>query len=424
MELLRFLTCGSVDDGKSTLIGRMLYDSNTLQLDLLEAIQESSRKNGKEGLDLSLLTDGLKSEREQGITIDVAYKYFSTEKRKFIIADTPGHIQYTRNMVTGASTSDLAILLVDARHGIVEQTRRHTLIVSLLEIPHLIFAVNKMDLVSYKEERFLEIQKDIEALLKSMQENFHFHQNSLFTSSLTYIPVSALQGDNVVKASQKMPWYQGKTLLEYLDTIETENKQDSTALRFPVQMVIRPQSKVFQDYRAYSGQIRGGTLEKGQKIKILPSGHESTVTEIGLGTKKFQKASAPMSINILLKDEIDISRGDLIVNIGQEPTSSMEFTATICWMTKDVLKKNAKYLILHNHNTIPILIKDILYKIDLHRISKNEKSNELVLNDLGLIQIQSQKPLYFDSYACNRNTGSFILMDPSSFSTLGAGMIS
>ena len=425
MELLRFLTCGSVDDGKSTLIGRMLYDSKAVQVDLLAAIQESSRRNGSELIDLSLLTDGLKAEREQGITIDVAYKYFSTAKRKYIIADTPGHVQYTRNMVTGASTAQLAVLLVDARKGIVEQTRRHAYINALLGLPHIVLAVNKMDMVEYSEDRYHAIGNEFRQLVQS----FHFE-----IEDLSVIPLSALTGDNVVHPSAKMPWYKGPSLLEFLEAVKIENDENLKALRFPVQGIIRPRSKEFPDYRAYSGTLSGGILRQGDKVRVLQplsvsdgAEQESKVLKIVLGEKEIKEAFPPMALSLILEDEIDISRGDMLVGAaGEGPLSSQDCIADICWMEKNPLQLGRKYLLQHNNRQVIVNVSEIIHCMNIQSLAPQpipEKLKELKLNELGRIRFKSQQKLYFDPYEQNRRTGSFILIDPASHATTAAGML-
>ena len=432
MELLSFLTCGSVDDGKSTLIGRMLYDSKAVQIDLLEAVQESSRRNGNEALDLSLLTDGLKAEREQGITIDVAYKYFSTKKRKYIIADTPGHVQYTRNMVTGASTAQVAVLLVDARKGILEQTRRHAYINALLALPYIVLAVNKMDMVQYSEDRYREISNEFEKLL----ESFPFP-----VQDVAMIPLSALTGENVVHLSQKMPWYQGPSLLDFLESVKVESEENLSpeGLRFPVQGIIRPRSAQFPDLRAYTGSLSGGLLRPGDKVRIyqaLPNSRqaqESRVSKILLGERELEEAFSPMAVSLVLEDEIDISRGDLLISAeGPGPQSSQNCIADLCWMENKVLEAGDRYILQHNTRQVRASIREIIHRIDIQTLApqrdlekpeKYEIPKELALNDLARVSIQSQQELSFDPYEKNRRTGSFILIDPSSCATVAAGML-
>ncbi len=419
MEVLRFITCGSVDDGKSTLIGRMLYDTNAVQVDLLKAVEASSRhghNNGNGSLDLSLLTDGLKSEREQGITIDVAYKYFSTEKRKFIIADTPGHVQYTRNMVTGASNAQLAILLIDARNGIVEQTWRHTYIVSLLRLPHLVLAINKMDLVDYSLDRYEEIRRDFLQLMDSL----HYE-----AEEIEVIPMNALQGDNVVHSSKKMPWYQGPALLSHLETVEIEYDENLDQLRFPVQGVIRPRSPEFHDYRGYSGQVAGGIFCVGQTVQLLPSNTQSRIAKIEFSGKEIQEAFPPMSVTICLEDDLDLSRGDLITDQEEGPRLTQECIAELCWMdTEALLPKKTKYIMQHLHRQITVMITEIIHVVNIRNLDRQSttSADQLGLNDIGCIRIKAQQPLYFDPYIKNKRTGSFILIDPGSFSTVAAGM--
>ena len=418
MELLRFITCGSVDDGKSTLIGRMLYDSNTVQIDLLQAIKESSRRNSVNGLNLALLTDGLKAEREQGITIDVAYKYFNTEKRKFIIADTPGHVQYTRNMVTGASTAQLAIILVDARKGIIEQTRRHTYIAALLHLSHIVLAINKMDLVDYDKDCYEKIYNDFLTFVRE----FHLQFNDLVA-----IPINALQGDNVVNPSSHMNWYDGPCLLHHLETVEIEQDENLESLRFPVQGVLRPQSKEFHDYRGYTGQISGGIIRSGDTVQILPSGQSTRIRRIELGGKELAEAFPPMSITLLLEDDFDISRGDMLVSHQSPPLTSQNCLADLCWVNEEVLRPKARYILRHTNRQVPVIVTEIIHRVDIHKLNLEKPMDatnaKLSLNDLGRIRLGTSQPIHFDPYAKNKRTGSFILIDTATHATAGAGML-
>ncbi|MBS1592688.1 MAG: sulfate adenylyltransferase subunit CysN [Bacteroidetes bacterium] len=412
MELMRFTTAGSVDDGKSTLIGRLLYDSKSIFEDQLESIRATSERRGENYVNLALLTDGLRAEREQGITIDVAYRYFSTPKRKFIIADTPGHIQYTRNMVTGASTANLAIILVDARNGVVEQTRRHSLIASLLGIPHIAVCINKMDLVDYSQEQYDKIVKDYRDFAARLKvKDIHF------------LPISALHGDNVVTRSAKMPWYEGVTLLYLLETVHIAGDTNHIDARFPVQYVIRPYNDEFHDYRGYAGRLSGGVLRPGDKVTVLPSGFQSTIKAIELDGKQLEEAFAPMSVTILLNDDIDISRGDMIVRDNNKPQIEQDIEAMICWLGDQPLRPNGKYALKHTTRDARAVIKDIKYKLDigsLHRITENP---EIAANDIGRISIRTTAPLMYDPYTRNRETGSFILIDEGTNVTVGAGII-
>lgn len=412
MELLRFSTAGSVDDGKSTLIGRLLYDSKSIFEDQYEAIEQTSKKKGDEHVNLALLTDGLRSEREQGITIDVAYRYFATPKRKFIIADTPGHIQYTRNMVTGASTSNLSIILIDARKGIIEQTHRHTFIASLLGIPHVVFCINKMDLVDYSKEVFEKIKKDVEAFASKLDvKDIHF------------IPISALKGDNVVNKSTNMDWYKGSTLLYLLENIHIGSDHNHIDCRFPVQSVIRPHSDEFHDYRGYAGRIAGGVFKKGDKVVALPSGFSSTIKSIDTMDGELQEAFAPMSVSMTLEDDIDISRGDMIVRENNQPEVSQDIDIMVCWMDERPIQAGGKYAIKHTTNDARCIIKDIRYKVDINTLHRLEDDKNIEMNDIGRISIRTTKPLYFDAYRRNRDTGSVILIDEATHKTVGAGMI-
>jgi len=412
MELLRFTTAGSVDDGKSTLIGRLLYDSKAIFQDQLESLEETSKQRGENEINLALLTDGLRSEREQGITIDVAYRYFATPKRKFIIADTPGHIQYTRNMVTGASTANLAILLIDVRHGVIEQTKRHAFIASLLQIPHVAVCVNKMDLVDFNEESFNLIKKEFEKFSSKLEiKDVHF------------IPISALKGDNVVDRSKNMLWYEGSTLMHLLENVHIGSDENHIDCRFPVQYVIRPQSKEFPDYRGYAGRIAGGVFKTGDKIKILPSGIESKIKSIDTFNGKIQQAFAPMSVCITLEDDIDISRGNMLVREYNQPNIGQELDLMICWMNSKKLILRGKYTIRHTSQNARCIIQEIRYKIDINTLHRIEDTKEIGLNDIGRIAIKTTQPLFYDKYSRNRNTGSIIIIDEATNETVGAGMI-
>ncbi len=412
MELLRFTTAGSVDDGKSTLIGRLLYDSKSIFEDQYESIRATSEKRGEEYVNLALLTDGLKAEREQGITIDVAYRYFSTPKRKFIIADTPGHIQYTRNMVTGASTANLAIVLVDARNGMIEQTSRHLFIASLLQIPHVVVCVNKMDLVDFSKEQFEKIRQQITAFA-----------GKLDTKDIRFIPISALKGDNVVERSKNTDWYDGPTLMYLLETIHIASDQNHIDCRFPVQYVIRPQSTEYHDYRGYAGRIAGGVFKKGDKVMALPSGFTSTIKSIDTFEGELQEAFSPSSVTIQLEDDIDISRGDMIVRENNVPTISQDVDVMICWMSDKPLQLNGKYALKHTTKEIRCVVKDIKYKVNINTLHRDEEDKAIKMNDIGRISIRTTSPLFFDAYRKNRNTGSLILIDEGTNETVGAGMI-
>ena len=412
MELLRFTTAGSVDDGKSTLIGRLLYDSKAIFEDQMELLEETSKQRGEEGVNLALLTDGLRSEREQGITIDVAYRYFATPKRKFIIADTPGHIQYTRNMVTGASTANLALLLVDARHGVIEQTKRHAFIASLLQIPHIAVCINKMDLVDHSQEAFEKIKSDFEDFASKLEiKDVHF------------IPISALNGDNVVDRSENMNWYEGSTLMHLLENIHIGSDQNHVDCRFPVQFVVRPQSKEFPDYRGYAGRIEGGVFKPGDDVTVLPSGFTSKIKSIDTFDGEVKEAFSPMSVCMTLEDDIDISRGDMLVRENNKPTIEQDIDVMICWMNEKKMIPRGKYTIRHTSQTARCIIKEVKYKMDINTLHRNEEDREIGLNDIGRITIRTTKPLFFDSYRRNRNTGSIILVDEATNETVAAGMI-
>lgn len=412
MELLRFTTAGSVDDGKSTLIGRLLYDSKAIFLDQMEAIELASKRRGEEGVNLALLTDGLRAEREQGITIDVAYRYFATPRRKFIIADTPGHIQYTRNMVTGASTANVAIILVDARNGVVEQTRRHAYIASLLQIPHIIVCVNKMDLVDFREEVF-----------DSIRDHFNELCGKLDTKDIRFVPISAREGDNVVERSKKMSWYNGPTLMYLLETIHIGSDYNLQDSRFPVQYIIRPQSDEFHDYRGYAGRVASGVFNVGEKIMVVPSGYTSTIKSIDTFTGVLQETFAPQSVTITLEDDIDISRGDMIIKSDEMPQLGQDVELMICWLNEKALSINGRYILRHTTNEMKCIIKEIKYKLDINTFENKEGDSKLGLNEIGRILIRTAKPLIYDSYKKNRITGSLILIDEGTNETVGAGMI-
>ncbi len=412
MELLRFTTAGSVDDGKSTLIGRLLYDSKAIFEDQMELLEETSKQRGEEGVNLALLTDGLRSEREQGITIDVAYRYFATPKRKFIIADTPGHIQYTRNMVTGASTANLALLLVDARHGVIEQTKRHAFIASLLQIPHIAVCVNKMDLVNYSKKAYDNIKKDFEDFATKLE-----------IKDVRFIPISALNGDNVVDRSENMNWYDGSTLMHLLENIHIGSDHNHVDCRFPVQFVVRPQSKEYPDYRGYAGRIEGGVFKPGDDVSVLPSGFTSKIKAIDTFDGEVNQAFSPMSVCITLEDDIDISRGDMMVRENNKPTIEQDIDVMICWMNEKKMMIRGKYTIRHTSQTARCIIKEVKYKMDINTLHRIEEEKEIGLNDIGRISIRTTKPLFFDSYRRNRNTGSVILVDEATNETVAAGMI-
>lgn len=412
MQLLRFTTAGSVDDGKSTLIGRLLFDSKSIFQDQMDAVESSSNKRGLDHVDLSLLTDGLKDEREQGITIDVAYRYFATPKRKFIIADTPGHIQYTRNMVTGASTANLALLLVDARHGVIEQTCRHSFIASLLQIPHVVVCINKMDLVDYSEEAYNKVV--------AQYKDF---ASKLDVKDIRFIPISALHGDNVVNRSENMNWYQGETLLHTLETIHIGSDQNHIDCRFPVQTVIRPHSNEYHDYRGYAGRIAGGVFKPGDDILVMPSGFTSKIKSIDTLEGPLEEAFAPMSVTMTLEDDIDISRGDMIVRPNNQPDQKQDLDVMLCWLNQKGPVPRAKYVIRHTSNEARCMIKDILYKVDINTLHRLEDDKNIGPNDIARVQLRTTKPLLVDSYDQNRNTGSIILVDEATNETVAAGMI-
>lgn len=412
MELLRFTTAGSVDDGKSTLIGRLLYDSKSIFEDQLEAVRLTSQRKGHAEVDLSLLTDGLKAEREQGITIDVAYRYFATPKRKFIIADTPGHVQYTRNMVTGASTANLAIILVDARHGIVEQTCRHAYIASLLMIPHMVLCVNKMDLVDHQESVFQQIVKDFDGFASKLEiKDIHF------------VPISALNGDNIVNKSNDMPWYQGPTLMYLLEHLHIGSDYNHLDARFPVQYVLRPQKKGFEDFRGYAGRVASGIFRKDDEITVLPSGFSSKITALYSAEKSIEEAHPNMAISMTIADNLDISRGDMIVKINNQPNSTQELDIMVCWFAQEPMELNKRYVLKHTTRDVRCILKEIVYKMDIHKLQRIENVQRIGMNDIARIKLRTQSPVFFDSYKQNRLTGSLILIDESTNSTVGVGMI-
>ncbi|HVL06714.1 MAG TPA: sulfate adenylyltransferase subunit CysN [Acidimicrobiales bacterium] len=413
MELLRLATAGSVDDGKSTLIGRLLYDSKAIFEDQLASVERASVQRGHEYTNLALLTDGLRAEREQGITIDVAYRYFATPRRKFIIADTPGHVQYTRNMVTGASTADVAVVLVDARKGLLEQSRRHAYLATLLRIPHLVVAVNKMDLVDWSEDRFRSIVADFSSFADSLLE----------VADVTFIPLSALQGDNVVERSAAMPWYEGRPLLEHLETVEIAEDRNMVNARFPVQYVIRPMSDAFHDYRGYAGQVAGGVLRAGDEVVVLPSALRSRISSIDTYDGPVQEAFTGMSVTVRLADDVDVSRGDMIVRAGDEPSTSQDVDALVCWMIDRPLRQGGRYAIKHTTRWARAMVAELRYRLDVNTLSKDDGVTELALNEIGRVRLRITAPLMHDPYTRNRLTGSFILVDEATNVTAGAGMI-
>ena len=411
-QLLRFTTAGSVDDGKSTLIGRLLYDSKSIFEDQLQAIENTSKKKGHDGVDLALFTDGLRDEREQGITIDVAYRYFTTPKRKFIIADTPGHIQYTRNMVTGASTANVATILIDARHGVIEQTKRHAFIASLLQIPHIIVCVNKMDLVDYSEEVYNNIIRQFEDISSKM-----------LVTDVRFIPMSALNGDNVVNKSKNMPWYQGAPMLHTLETMHISSDINKVDARFPVQTVLRPQRDGFIDYRGYAGRVASGIFRTGDEVTVMPSGFTSKIKSIDTFDESLDEAYAPMSVSITLEDDIDISRGDMIVRSNNKPEASQDIEVMLCWLHNNSAKPRTKYTIKHTSNDQKAMIKEVIYKYNINTLDRINDDKELMMNDICKVKIRTTKPLMIDSYRENRTTGSLILVDDTTNETVAAGMI-
>ncbi len=412
MDLLRFSTAGSVDDGKSTLIGRLLYDSKGIFEDQLAAIERTSQRRGYSQVDLALLTDGLRAEREQGITIDVAYRYFATPRRKFIIADTPGHVQYTRNMVTGASTADLAVILIDARNGVLEQSRRHAFISTLLGIPHLVVAVNKMDLVGYSEEVF-----------DAIQEEFAAWAQKLDVHDIQFIPISALHGDNVVTRSLSMPWYQGPSLLYHLEHVYIGSDRNLIDARFPVQWIIRPQTDEHHDYRGYAGQIASGTFRKGDEVMVLPSGERTRISRIETFDGELETAGPPMSVSILLEDDVDVSRGDMLCRPHNQPTVANELDAMVCWMTDAPLRERGRYLLKHTTRSVKAVVDNLRYRIDVNTLHRDQKADELGLNEIGRLHLRTSGPLLLDPYDLSRTTGGFILLDETTYDTVGAGMV-
>ena len=413
MDLLRFATAGSVDDGKSTLIGRLLYDSKAIFEDQLESVERTSRERGDEYTNLALLTDGLRAEREQGITIDVAYRYFATPKRKFIIADTPGHIQYTRNMVTGASTADLAIILVDARNGLVEQSRRHAFLTTLLRVPHLVLCINKMDLVGFSEDVFEEIRAEFTAFATKLN-----------ITDLTFIPVSALNGDNIVTRSENTPWYDGPSLLHHLENVHVASDRNLVDVRFPVQYVIRPMSSTHPDYRGYAGQVAGGVLKPGDEVVALPSGFSSRIASIDTADGPVDEAYPPMSVTIRLEDNIDVSRGDLLCRPHNQPLVTQDVDAMVCWMdSAQPLRPGQKLAVKHTTRSARALVKDLQYRLDVNTLHRDDQASELTLNEIGRVRLRTTQPLLCDPYSRNRTTGGFILIDEATNRTVGAGMI-
>ncbi|MEE9373469.1 MAG: sulfate adenylyltransferase subunit CysN [Saprospiraceae bacterium] len=412
-ELLRFSTAGSVDDGKSTLIGRLLYDSKSIYEDQYEQIKATSERRGEDGVNLALLTDGLKSEREQGITIDVAYRYFSTPKRKFIIADTPGHIQYTRNMVTGASTANVALILIDARNGIVEQTRRHSFISSLLQIPHIVVCINKMDLVDYSEEVYEKIK-----------DEFSGFSSKLDVKDIHFIPISALKGDNVVDRSLKMVWYDGQTLMHYLENVHIGSDHNFIDCRFPVQHVVRPNNEEYHDYRGYAGRIAGGIFKKGDEVMLLPSGFKSKISKIDTYDGEIEEAFPPMSVTMLLEDDLDLSRGDMIVRPNNTPQMTQDVDAMICWLDDiDMKFPRGRYTLRHTTQEVQCMIKEVRYTLNINTLHRIQEDITVNMNDIARVKIRTTKPIFIDDYRKNRITGSFVLVDENSNNTVAAGMI-
>jgi sulfate adenylyltransferase subunit 1 len=411
-ELLRFTTAGSVDDGKSTLIGRLLYDSKSIFEDQYETIKAVSERRGESTVNLALLTDGLKSEREQGITIDVAYRYFATPKRKFIIADTPGHIQYTRNMVTGASTANVALVLIDARHGIVEQTRRHAIIASLLQIPHLLICINKMDLVDFSEDVYNTIQNDFEKFASKLD-----------ISDVSFIPISALLGDNIVNRSENMNWYEGATLMHYLENVHIASDHNFIDTRFPVQFVIRPYNDNFHDYRGYAGRVAGGILKKGDKVMLLPSGFTTKIAKIDTADGELEEAFPPQSVTVLLEDDLDLSRGDMIVRENNQPEVTQDIEVMVCWFNENPLQLRGTYTIMHTTREARCVVKEIRYKMNINTLHRDEEDKTIRINDIARVVLRTTKPLFVDGYRKNRTTGSVILIDEQTNETVGVGMI-
>jgi sulfate adenylyltransferase subunit 1 len=411
-EMLRFATAGSVDDGKSTLIGRLLYDTKTLLQDQLEAVERTSEQRGDGYVNLALLTDGLRAEREQGITIDVAYRYFATPRRKFVIADTPGHIQYTRNMVTGASTADLSIVLIDARKGVVEQSRRHAFLSTLLRIPHLVVAVNKMDLVDYDE-----------AVYERIAEDFSSWASKLEAPDITFIPISALHGDNLVERSQNMPWYEGPSLLYHLEHIHIASDRNLIDNRFPVQWVVRPMTDEHHDYRGYAGQVASGVFKPGDEVVVLPSGKVTRVKRIDTYDGPVAEAFPPLSVTMLLEDDVDISRGDFICRVHNQPWEAREFEAMVCWMTDHPLREGGRYAIKHTSRSVKAVVDEVRYRLDVNTLHRDEEAGGLDLNEIGRLRLRTSAPLHLDEYRRNRATGGFILIDEATNDTVGAGMV-
>lgn len=411
-ELLRFTTAGSVDDGKSTLIGRLLYDSKSIFQDQYDAIEEISKRRGEEGVNLALLTDGLKAEREQGITIDVAYRYFSTPKRKFIIADTPGHTQYTRNMVTGASTANVALVLIDARQGVLEQTRRHAIIASLLQIPHIVICINKMDLVGYSQEVYDRIHDEFEEFASKLDVH-----------DVNFIPISALKGDNIVDRSRHMPWYEGSTLLYYLENVHIASDYNFIDVRFPVQYVIRPYNDEFHDYRGYAGRVAGGILKTGDEVMLLPSGFTTKISRIELHNKEIEEAFPPMSVIVHLEDDFDVSRGDMIVRVNNVPRQDQDLDLMICWFNEKPLRERGKYILRHTTKEARCIIREVRYRMDVNTLHRDMQNRQIEMNDIARISVRSTLPLFVDPYQKNRITGSIILIDEGTNETAAAGMI-
>jgi bifunctional enzyme CysN/CysC len=412
VELLRFATAGSVDDGKSTLIGRLLYDSKAIFEDQLEAVERTSRQRGEVGTNLALLTDGLRAEREQGITIDVAYRYFATPRRKFVIADTPGHVQYTRNMVTGASTADLALVLVDARNGIVEQSRRHAFLASLLRVPHLVVCINKMDLVGYDQDVFDAIKNEFRAFAMKLD-----------VTDLSFVPISALHGDNVVHRSANMPWYEGSSLLHHLEEVHIASDRNLIDVRFPVQYVIRPRDDSLHDYRGYAGQVAGGVLKPGDEVVALPSGFTTTIESVETSDGPVPEAFSPMSVTVRLADDLDVSRGDMLCRPSNRPTVGQDVEAMVCWMTDTPLRTRGRYAIKHTTREARALVTDLQYRLDVNTLHRDESAETLSLNEIGRVKLRTTAPLFYDEYRRNRATGSFILVDEATHATVAGGMI-
>ncbi len=411
-DLLRFTTAGSVDDGKSTLIGRLLYDSKSIFEDQLTSVENTSKKKGLEHIDFSLLTDGLKDEREQGITIDVAYRYFSTLKRKFIIADTPGHVQYTRNMITGASTANLALILIDARKGVIEQTKRHSFIASLLQIKHLVVCINKMDLADYGEDTFDKIVNDYEDFATKLE-----------VEDIRFVPISALHGDNVVDRSKNMDWYQGSTLLHTLENIHISGDRNMKDCRFPIQTVIRPHKDEYHDFRGYAGRIESGVFKTGDDVVLLPSGFTSKVKSLIQNETEVDQAYPPMSVTVTLEDDIDLSRGDMIARPNNQPEASQDIDFMMCWMGNEPFQPNKKYTVLHTTNKVRCIVKEVLYKVDINTLHRIEDDKSIGMNDIARVRIRTTKPLLVDTYNNNRSTGSLIMVDEATNNTVAAGML-